>query len=127
MKKIAGEDGAGAGARESENQTHDRKKDDEAGSPAKLRAVHHAEQNAGNEDTGQNAKGSGHQGIEITAEDGLFHEGSHEDSHGHEEQSALLILEKVFHGDFVGGMDLGTGKRDEKGESRAGEEKDPRA
>src|SRR4029077_16085687 len=72
VEEEAGENGAGVGSREGEDDADQDKQTDDAPGPAELRTVHQAEEDSGEEDAGKDAEGFCEEWIEIAAEDGLF-------------------------------------------------------
>src|SRR5580692_12752227 len=72
VKEETGEDGAGAGAYEREDDANRGEDGDEAPSPAQLRAVHQAEEDAGDEDAGSDAEIFCEEWVQVAAEDSFF-------------------------------------------------------
>lgn len=142
VKKVAGEDGAGAGSNESKDDADDGENGDERPGPAKLRSMEKTEEHAGNDDAGtrarlhcrsgveaevlRDASASGREEwIEVPAENGFFDQRSDKNGHAHQEKGAGAVFEKVLNGEMVGGFDLGAGYGDTDSEPGATGQIDP--
>src|SRR5262245_13625315 len=115
MEKVAGVDGADAGAGPGEDDADDRKYRDKSPGPSELRSMKDAEQDAGSEDADASAglygayrisaigpgnarAGRSKKRVQVAPEDSFFHERGDENRHAHQKQSAGAVLEKVLNG-----------------------------
>jgi hypothetical protein len=142
VEKVAGEDGASAGANESEDDADDRENADQSPGPAELRSMEKTEEHAGDNDAGARAclhRGSGieteatgdastsgsEERVKVAAENGFFDQRSDENGHAHQEKCAGAILKKILNGEMVGRFDFGAGDGDTDSEAGAAREIDP--
>ena len=142
VKKVAGEDGASAGAYKSENNADDGENGDERPGPAKLRSMEKTEEHAGDDNAGAraglhggsgietettgNASASGREErIEVPAKNRFFDQRSDENGHAHQEKGTGAVFEKILNGEMVGRFDLGAGDGDTDSEPGATGEIDP--
>src|SRR5215469_10447186 len=92
VHEVTGKDAAGAGSDEREDDANTNENGDETPRPAELRAVHEAEQEAGQENSGPNAEGAGKERVKVAAEKSLFDQGSFDNSHGPAPEIYLLAF-----------------------------------
>src|SRR6516165_9919415 len=97
VHEVTGKDAAGAGTDEREDDANTNEDGDETPRPTELRAVHEAEQEAGQENSGPNAEGAGKERVKVAAEMSLFDQRSDENGHGHEHEGDLAVFEELLH------------------------------
>src|SRR5215472_269043 len=107
VHEVTGKDAAGAGSDEREDDANTNENGDETPCPTELRAVHEAEQEAGQENSGPNAEGAGKERVKVAPEKGLFDERGDQDGHRHKHEGNLAIFEEFFHWKILGCLHAG--------------------
>ena len=144
MEQIAGEDGAGVGADEGEDDADGGEDTDECPGPAELGSVEEAEEQAGGDDADTRAGLDGGSGIgaeaagessatgsekriQVAAEHGFFDEWCNQDGHAHEKECAGAILEEILNRKMFWRLDFGADDGDADGQAGAAGKVSPRA
>src|SRR6266850_6775217 len=117
MEKETGDDSAGAGAREGENDADESEESNKAPGPAELRTVHQAKESSGDHNAWEDAERFGEKRIEIAAKNGFFDERRDEYGHGHQQHGAGAALEEFLDGNVVHILDARTGDGDKDGQA----------
>ena len=125
VKQKTGEDGAGAGSNKREDDADRDKSENKTPGPAKLGAVHQAEEDAGDEDACAYAEVLCKQRIKIAAKNGFFDEGRDQYCHGHKEYCGVFVAEKLFDGHILGRLHFGRNDEDHDGKTAARKEEEP--